>query len=341
MRRQLEEVGGFDAAFLPGVPARGLRSRDGLLAALRAAGVFRPERGGSEAEGVVVPEGAGEDEDGLPWLEEEEERKAGDELWLRSKSLSRDRAVLACVLAHLLALRVAAREGRPVIMEDNARLLAAPGASAARARRALEAAPEAAWLMLGYGSSEGLLEQATPPTSALLWDDGKPLAWGTQCYRLEPAARKRLVAWLRRGVDCLLPARGKRCRGFKPRPIDRLLPAPFVAEGRGAVAFPPAAYRAPMLRSLIHEQWDVTMSEALERQLALAGDSFEDLWLTEEERLAVARRREQGVWEHLDGVTRENWVRKPRKPRKPKSDEAGGAAEGEGEGSGGEGPARG
>mmetsp|Transcript_113293 Transcript_113293/g.353164 ORF Transcript_113293/g.353164 Transcript_113293/m.353164 type:complete len:99 (+) Transcript_113293:463-759(+) len=77
-----------------------------------------------------------------------------------------------------------------------------------------------------------------------------------------------------------------------------------------------------MLRSLIHEQWDASMCEALERQLDLAGDRFEDLWLTEEERLTVARRRQEGIWEHGDGITREDWVRKPRKPRKPTAAEA-------------------
>mmetsp|Transcript_96290 Transcript_96290/g.300607 ORF Transcript_96290/g.300607 Transcript_96290/m.300607 type:complete len:371 (+) Transcript_96290:65-1177(+) len=347
MRRQLEEVGGFDAHFIEGVPARSLRTRDGLIGALRATGIFCPAPTGGEGDlvGQVTPgtpeaQAPGVDSDGLPWLDEEEERRAGDELWLRSRSLSRDRAVLACVFAHLLALRVAESEGRPVIMEDNARLLAEPGASAARARHALDAAPETAWLLLGYGSGEGLLEQATSPVSALFWEEGKPAAWGTQCYRLEPAARMRLIAWLRKGVECLLPAKGKRCRGYKPRPIDRLLPAPFVAEGRSAVAFPPVAYRAPMLRSLIHEQWDAAMSEALERQLARTGDSFDHLWLTEEERLVVARWREQGVWEHGDGITRENWVRKPRKPRKPKvkascdAEGGGGPAGGEDESSG-------
>jgi len=201
-----------------------------------------------------------------------------------------------------------------VVFEDNARLLRKPGASAERAQRALDAASSASWLLLGYGGAdEETWSKEAAPIIEVPWSNGKPLAWGTQCYCLDKTARLRLISWLRGGVVGLLPAKGNHCRGFKPRPIDRLFVAPFVAEGSIFAAMPPVAYRAPMLRSLIHEQWDSRMCEALEKQLAFAGDTFDMLWLTEEERRAIIKRKSEGIWEHADGVVRIDWVPKPRR----------------------------
>merc|ERR1712196_103984 len=81
------------------------------------------------------------------------------------------------------------------------------------------------------------------------------------------------------------------------------------------MAVPPIAYRAPMLRSQIHEAWDAKMSESLERHFMLTGDGFDSLWLTEEEHRAVSTFKTTGVWKHNDGIERVDWIPKPRREK--------------------------
>ena len=82
----------------------------------------------------------------------------------------------------------------------------------------------------------------------------------------------------------------------KARPIDRLLAS--LRLGEPALAAKPAAYRAPMLRSLIHPQWDAGFCAATEQQFRFVGDGWDALLLTETERKAVAQSRETGEWAH-------------------------------------------
>jgi hypothetical protein len=139
--------------YVSAVPSRSLRSRWGLLSTANEAGLLPPEEW-DEIERAHAPSRvkeehlSAEDEssvttehvsspldprnffDCLCDVPVREGRRGSpqdvklhysEELWRKAKALNRGRAVLACTLAHLIALRRFVRDGFDVMLEDNVR----------------------------------------------------------------------------------------------------------------------------------------------------------------------------------------------------------------------------
>jgi GR25 family glycosyltransferase involved in LPS biosynthesis len=134
----------FDLAFTPGVEQRSLRNRAGFIAASYKAGLI-PEleyeafikcngeiptneyysdamrMGGKSVFDAWndVPIDPNPDRRGSKW---DVSQHYTAEFWRKAKSLGRDRPVLACTLAHLIAMRKCVAEEFDVIIEDNVRV---------------------------------------------------------------------------------------------------------------------------------------------------------------------------------------------------------------------------
>lgn len=333
MEAQFAALEGFESVeFVDGIPSRSLRRKEDLRAALEEAELVQP----------------GDDQ-------------LHATMWLRCRSLSRERAVLACYLAHLRAIRQAVQSGADVIFEDNVRMPARPpGEAARRIRACIEASPQAELRLYGFGGRkedlEAMYAEVSPKTAALplpfrfvpdghaVVDSGPadvantkrvPVTWGAYAYWISPRGWATLLHRIQSDVLMAVVApKGKNLRGFMVRPIDKILPARCVSEeqerseatahisqeGIGSllcstppsrvVSAMPCCYRAPMLRSTIHEQWDASFCEATVAQMracASAEDSFDRLWLSVKERNAVEMQSRTGEWIHNDGLVKGTW----------------------------------
>ena len=126
------DSGDFEVRFLDGVPQRELRTRVGTVEALQRAG--------------LLPE------EDIPAVGEHElASELAERSWLAMRRLSRDRAVLACTLAHLIAMRIAVEEGYDVVCEDNICGPVRPEEAARRIRACAAASPGAALRYYAYG----------------------------------------------------------------------------------------------------------------------------------------------------------------------------------------------
>ena len=340
MEAQFQSLEGFRVEYVDGIPSRSIRRKDDLRAALEEAELVQP----------------GDDE-------------LHQAMWLRCRSLSRDRAVLACYLAHLRAMRKAVQLGADVIFEDNVRMPAKPPNEAAR--RILEcvrASPHADLRLFGFGARaedhEAVYRNARPEDGALPLPfrfppsseseantpgvKQIPAAWGAYAYWISRRGWKNLLHRIRNDMPMAVVAeRGKNLRGYVVRPIDRILVSRCVSqddceeamrslqirqaagcslashelEGKTriqpatvhlsrVVAGAPCCYRAPMLRSTIHDKWDGAFCESSEAQMRCCvaiEDSFQGLWLSEAEFEAVRLQQEHGEWAHTDGLQRKTW----------------------------------
>jgi len=122
--------------------------------------------------------------------------------------------------------------------------------------------------------------------------------WGSYGYWISRPAYERLMEVLRHDVGALL-WKNKRARHYSIKPIDKVLPRQVMSLfGKSTVHIPsrPAFFRAPMLTSKIHTQWDPEFCKSTEFQLGQAGLSWSELWLTAEEREVVNHREQTGEW---------------------------------------------
>jgi hypothetical protein len=294
------------------------------------------------------------------------------ELWRKARGVNRGRAVLACLLAHLIAMRRSVRDDFDVIVEDNVRM-AIDGASS-WARRVWETKrARQEWeeehnrrchhLYLGWlGSITNLrwiLEIHAPkrkfarkndnnkddlPTifpfpcqehleeDLAEWEDnyeeddqnvaenepeddtpqkyqhkrpgGNPV-WGAYAYWISKQGYEQLMESLRNDVGAML-WKGKRMRHYLVKPVDKILPRQTMAlSGPSSVqlATHPAFFRAPMLTSKIHTQWDPEFCRSTEYQLRACGGSddsgrseWSSLWLSPLEREIVQHHTQTGEW---------------------------------------------
>jgi len=114
----------FDVDFSPGIHQRELRNRVGVLKYAHLAGVL-PQEEWDALEPVIMDESrVGSFDIGNilsnAGVKINEDRKGSDnekklyfaeELWRKAKTLARDRAVLACTFAHLIAMKRSIEEG--------------------------------------------------------------------------------------------------------------------------------------------------------------------------------------------------------------------------------------
>lgn len=126
---------------------------------------------------------------------------------------------------------------------------------------------------------------------------GNPV-WGSYGYWISKEGYERLLEVLRNDVGSML-WKGKRARYYSVKPVDKMLPRQIMSLfGQSSVqlATHPAFYRAPMLTSKIHTQWDPEFCKSTEYQLSRAGLTWSDLLLTETEQAIVSHRETRGEW---------------------------------------------
>ena len=126
---------------------------------------------------------------------------------------------------------------------------------------------------------------------------GNPV-WGTYAYWISREAYEVIMDTLRKDVGAIL-WKSKRMRYYHVKPIDKIVPRlTRAAFGAAAVQIPihPAFFRAPMLTSKIHTQWDPEFCKSTAYQLHQTGLSWSDLSLTETERCVVSHAEETGEW---------------------------------------------
>eukprot|EP00934_Nitzschia_sp_Nitz4_P007649 Nitzschia sp. Nitz4//scaffold20_size174350//17454//18944//NITZ4_002079-RA/size174350-snap-gene-0.212-mRNA-1//1//CDS//3329541740//7639//frame0 len=130
---------------------------------------------------------------------------------------------------------------------------------------------------------------------------GGNFVWGSYAYWISETAYQRLLDTLRKDVGAML-WKGKRARFYSVKPIDKMLPRQIMSLcGKESVQLStkPAFFRAPMLTSKIHIQWDPEFCKSTEYQLESIGLKWSDLWLSEQENKVVANRLANGVWEPI------------------------------------------
>jgi hypothetical protein len=138
-------------------------------------------------------------------------------------------------------------------------------------------------------------------TDARNSDDRKPggnSVWGCYGYWVSKTAYDAVLDVLRNDVGAML-WKGKRNRHYSVKPIDKVLPRQIMSLfGPNSVHIPtnPAVFRAPMLTSKIHTQWDPEFCKSTEYQLQQTGLSWSDLCLTSTEQAVVAHHETTGEW---------------------------------------------
>jgi hypothetical protein len=127
---------------------------------------------------------------------------------------------------------------------------------------------------------------------------GGNAVWGTYAYWISKEAYEGLLETLRKDVGAML-WKGKRMRHYSVKPADKIFPRQIMARfGSESVQLPthPAFFRAPMLTSKIHSQWDPEFCLSTDYQLRRTGLTWSDLWLTTAEREIVSHFERTGSW---------------------------------------------
>jgi hypothetical protein len=126
---------------------------------------------------------------------------------------------------------------------------------------------------------------------------GTPV-WGAYAYWVSKQGYESLMEVLRKDVGSLM-WKGKRARYYTVKPVDKIMPRLIMNQFSQAavqIASKPAFFRAPMLTSKIHTQWDPEFCKSTEYQLKEIGLDWSDLWLTEAERSIVLHHEQHGEW---------------------------------------------
>jgi hypothetical protein len=126
---------------------------------------------------------------------------------------------------------------------------------------------------------------------------GNPV-WGAYAYWMSSHAYETVMQTLRNDVGALL-WKGKRMKAYLVKPIDKILPRQVMSSfGASSVHISthPAFFRAPMLTSKIHTQWDPEFCKSTEFQLQRSGLDWSNLWLSSTEREIVKHYQSNGEW---------------------------------------------
>jgi hypothetical protein len=290
--------------FVNGVSSRDLRSAKGYTgAATRAA---------------LLPDDTGEYE---PKNEGKKEFFSyEDELWKKGKALARERSVLGCFFAHLIAMKKSIEENYDLILEDNVRMpfhsdmLLGSGNAGENVKRNIAkevrdvkaGSDNAALVYFGWLGSEKNLNWifdthlprysgdspvAPFPFSEHYENDegigGTPL-WGAYAYSITAEGYNAIMHKLKRDVGAML-WRSKKMKNYLVKPIDKVMPRRvYEAKLKVVIAKKPLFFRAPMLTSRIHGKWDSAFCESTLIQLSRIesekwNQSFRSLYLTENE----------------------------------------------------------
>jgi hypothetical protein len=361
--------------FSPGIPSRSIRNRNDFFRVAHEAGLIPdgPEWTALQlaADDPYYKEHADRFFDCLCDIPVVQEGRRGSpqdtsihysrELWRKAKALNRGRAVLACLLAHLIGLREFVAQGFDLLLEDNVRLPVKD--CARRIWEGIHASEEwcqrdgischfrytgflgsisnLRWIYQWHISRCGFTRESAEPgrsectvfpfptahdidqyladdelESATEFeknddrrtgklsatkDDRKPggnPVWGCYGYWISKEGYQAVLAVLRSDVGAML-WKGKRNRHYSVKPVDKILPRQIMSLfGTESVHIPthPTVFRAPMLTSKIHTQWDPEFCKSTDYQLRQSGLCWSDLWLTEAEKAVVNHYEATGEW---------------------------------------------
>lgn len=281
------------------------------------------------------------------------------ELWRKAKGINRGRAVMGCLLAHLIALKrfTSQEEEFDVMLEDNIRAVTADAAERIwRSKEAntgsddkchmkfmgwLGSLPNLEWILTRHapkrairantsGGDETSYTVMPYPNPQEIEDDlaengelpgvlgdhnngnahnknkvtlhtkpgGTPV-WGSYAYWMSKEGYEALLQRIQNDVGALL-WKGKRGRYYHVKPADKVLPRilrEHFGETSVYLSTYPAFFRAPMLTSKIHTAFDPEFCKSTEYQLQQCGNlTWDDLWLSDEEREIIQHRQETGEW---------------------------------------------
>jgi hypothetical protein len=126
---------------------------------------------------------------------------------------------------------------------------------------------------------------------------GNPV-WGMYAYWISADGYQKLMECLRQDVGAML-WKGKRARAFSVKPIDKIVPRQLLTLlGPSAVQLSthPTFFRAPMLTSKIHTQWDPEFCKSTTYQLDATALGWSVLYLTNAETQVVHHHSQTGNW---------------------------------------------
>lgn len=260
------------------------------------------------------------------------------EIWAKGKAINRGRSVFACLLAHLINLRRFVDEEFDLLLEDNVRLdvdWVTKVRGIQEVKKLYEckqsvkvhmmyygwlgSATNIDWLLgchrkhkrfqdtifpfPGAGEIESELAQMDVPCSTesdKKRPGGNPI-WGSYGYWMSKEGYNCLLDSLRDDVGSML-WKGKRQRFYQVKPVDKVIPRRLLKIfGHMSVQLPvrPVAFRAPMLTSKIHTQWDPEFCKSTTTQLKQNGMDWGDLMLSEDDETVVRHWRNTGEWKSL------------------------------------------
>jgi hypothetical protein len=135
---------------------------------------------------------------------------------------------------------------------------------------------------------------------------GNPI-WGMFAYWISPDGYQELMECLQNDVGAML-WKGKRARTYSVKPIDKIIPRQLMTLlGPSSVQLSthPSFFRAPMLSSKIHTQWDPEFCKSTTYQLEATGLDWAELCLQKAEQDVVRHYSKTGNW--LTGTELRQW----------------------------------
>lgn len=127
---------------------------------------------------------------------------------------------------------------------------------------------------------------------------GGNAVWGSYGYWISKEAFEHFVSSIRNDVGALM-WKSKRMRFYQVKPIDKILPRRILSHfGPHSVQLPlhPAVFRAPMLTSKIHTEYDPDFCRSTTFQLQLTGLKWSDLLLSDTEQQVVEHWMKSAEW---------------------------------------------
>ena len=148
-----------------------------------------------------------------------------------------------------------------------------------------------------YSTSDDVVDEKVQAPKMHSRPGGNPI-WGNYGYWISSDGYQKLMETLRRDVGAML-WRGRRMKIYTVKPIDKIVPRQMLSlMGPEAVQIStrPAFFRAPMLTSKIHTQWDPEFCKSSQYQLEASRMGWNDLWLTDTEKQVVDHHSSTGAW---------------------------------------------
>lgn len=312
----------WEITWISGISSRSLRGRQSCFEHIHQAGLIPPEEW--EVISQAPPKELWETmKERIPLSSEGQKEHYTYEFWNKAKTINRGRSVLGCLLAHLMAMKKFVEGDYDVLLEDNVRWTRDAVDRLAEhclkedlaSKRGdllyygwLGSQPNLEWIFQHYITSPGEFTLPFPTTQDIertvgLSNDkeqpgGTPL-WGMYAYWISKQGYEAILEVLRRDIGSLF-WKGKRMRYYSVKPADKVFPRSLQKHNFDIrIVTKPLFFRAPMLYSRIHPQWDARFCESTTVQLQGCGLDWADILLTGDEVKIVDHYKETGEWIRL------------------------------------------